>query len=200
MRPWCLALGIVGAVVVALALALAALLVRGGTSARAEPSALETAVARTLRAWAIPSSARDRTNPVPASPEVLAAGLAHFADHCASCHGNDGSGDTELGRGLSPRPPDLRRAPTQRLSDGELFHVIENGVRLTGMPAWGRDGHEEASWQLVRFIRHLPELTADERRRMEALNPRAPHEEAAPGAAADDADGGHDHDHRSDAH
>lgn len=149
---------------------------RDGLSARVEPSALEVRIARTLRSWAIPSAARQATNPVPASPETLAAGLAHFADHCASCHANDGSGRTALGRGLYPRAPDLRGHETQRLTDGELFHVIENGIRLTGMPAWGGAGRPEESWKLVHFIRHLPRLTDEELHEMERLNPRSPGE------------------------
>lgn len=175
-KAWCLAVGALGlAVLVAAALA-AALLLRGGISARPEPSRLEARVAGTLRSWAIPSDAREARNPVPAGPQAIAAGLAHWADHCAVCHANDGSGKTEMGRGLYPRPPDMRRGGTQRLTDGELFWIIENGVRLTGMPAWGGEGSAEGSWQLVHFIRHLPDLTAEEKERMETLNPKSPEE------------------------
>lgn len=148
--------------------------VRGhGFNARATPGRLETVVAGTVRRLAIPSAARDRANPVPASEEVFRAGLAHFADHCAMCHGNDGSSDTEMGRGLYPKPPDMRLAATQELTDGELFYVIEHGVPLTGMPGWGTgtsDG-ETASWHLVHFIRRLPKLTEEELGHMVELNP-----------------------------
>lgn len=161
----------------AVGLAAWAALLRGGLSARPEPGALEVRAARVLRSWALPAGVRGASNPIPAGPEVLAEGLAHFADHCASCHANDGSGQTALGRGLYPRAPDLREPATQELTDGELFHVIENGVRMTGMPAWGGvAGSAEASWHLVHFIRHLPRLTEAERARMEALNPRSPAE------------------------
>src|SRR5262252_10897132 len=78
---------------------------RTGLDAHVAPSALEARVARTVRGLAVPSSVRGRRNPVAASPEVLEEALAHFADHCASCHANDGSGDTDMGRGLSPRAP-----------------------------------------------------------------------------------------------
>jgi hypothetical protein len=64
------------------------------------------------------------------------------------------------------------------LSDGELFSIIENGIRLTGMPGWGDgtpDG-ERGSWGLVHFIRRLPRLPPDDIARMEALNPRSPEE------------------------
>jgi mono/diheme cytochrome c family protein len=76
-----------------------------------------------------------------------------------------------MGRGLYPRPPDLTAAPTQALSDGELFYIVENGVRLTGMPAFGGAGRPEESWRLVHFIRHLPSQTKEETLRMEKLNP-----------------------------
>jgi mono/diheme cytochrome c family protein len=175
-RRWCIAAGALGLAIVGVAVIGAPLVLRDGISARAEPSAIEAWIARRLRSWAIPSEARAAKNPIPASPGVLAAGLAHFADHCASCHANDGSGQTAIGRMLHPRAPDMRGPATQRLTDGELFYVIENGVRLTGMPAWGGPGSEEESWQLVHFIRHLPSLTAEERTRMEALNPKSPEE------------------------
>jgi mono/diheme cytochrome c family protein len=161
---------------VGLAALAATLVLRGGISARAEPFAVEARVARMLRSWAMPREAREATNPIPPSPRVLAAGLAHFADHCATCHANDGSGQTAIGRNLYPRAPDMRSAATQGLTDGELFYIIENGVRLTGMPAWGREGSAEGSWHLVHFIRHLPKLTAEEKAQMEALNPKSPEE------------------------
>jgi mono/diheme cytochrome c family protein len=175
-KAWFLAAGALGFAVLVAAGIAGALLLRGGISARPEPSRLEARAARALRSWAIPADARDARNPVPAGPQAISAGLAHFADHCAVCHANDGSGRTEMGRGLYPRPPDMRRGETQRLTDGELFYIIENGVRLTGMPAWGGEGTAEGSWQLVHFIRHLPDLGADEKARMEALNPKSPEE------------------------
>lgn len=164
-------------VILGVAAAFAASILHNGLSARARPSALETFIARNIRHIAIPSNARAMTNPIADSPEVQREARLHFADHCAICHGNDGSGDTPIGRGLYPKPPDLRQENTQKLSDGELFWIIENGVRLTGMPAFGGEaGHDsgEDSWKLVRFIRHLPKLTAEERLEMERYNPKGP--------------------------
>ena len=149
-----------------------------GLVARGTPGVMETRVARAGRRLAIPSTARGRQNPVPESAATIADGMAHFADHCASCHGNDGSGLTEMGRGLYPKPPDMRRPATQELSDGELFYIIDNGVRFTGMPAFGTGttAGAESTWRLVRFVRRLPRLTADELQRMETMNPRSPEE------------------------
>jgi len=146
-----------------------------GVSAKAKPSALEVVMARKARHMALPSAARALANPVAATEENLRDGRLHFADHCAICHGNDGSCDTMMGSGLYPKPPDLRLAETQKLSDGELFWIIENGVRFTGMPAFSSPhSSPEDSWKLVHFIRHLPQLTAEERLEMERNNPKSP--------------------------
>jgi mono/diheme cytochrome c family protein len=146
-----------------------------GFSARAAPSRAEEFVAVRLRGLATPPEARDKRNPVPATPEALRDGMAHFADHCSLCHGNDGSGSGEFAAGLYPKPPDLRAERTQELTDGELFYIIENGVRFTGMPAFGSGrGDGEDSWKLVHFIRRLPKLTPAELEAMKKLNRVSP--------------------------
>ncbi len=149
---------------------------RGGYSAREAPSAMEVATARIMRGWATPKDAKKLKNPVASSPENLRAGLEHFADHCAVCHANNGSGDTMYGRNMYPKPPDLKLAPTQDLTDGEIYYIIQNGVRLTGMPAFGQPNQTEdqGSWQLVQFIRHLPKLTPEEEAAMKKMNPISP--------------------------
>ncbi len=156
-----MAVAVLGILVLGVNVGGLALLLRGGISAGGHPGLFPAA-----------------SQPGASSNEVRAAGRAHFADHCAICHANDGSGQTEMGRNLYPRATDLRLPETQQLTDGELFYIIENGVRLTGMPAWG-DGSEEskrASWHLVTFIRHLPELTREEKLYMERLNPKSTEE------------------------
>src|SRR5262249_34204725 len=147
-----------------------------GLSARARPTRFEALLARNARALALPAGARVKGNPVPASSEILREARLHFADHCAICHDNDGSGNTAMGQGLYPKPPDLRQPDTQKLSDGELFFIIENGVRFTGMPAFGGAGSQEDGWKLVHLIRHLPQLTPEERLEMEHHNPKGPQE------------------------
>ena len=154
------------------------LVVGRGFSAKAEPTLLEAFVARRVRGLATPRYDRDAKNPVMSSPDVLSEAMAHFADHCATCHANDGSGDTAIGRGLYPKPPDMRAAGTQDLTDGELFYIIHNGIRLTGMPAFGQGSPDDDtdSWKLVHFIRHLPSITSDEVEKMKGMNPKSPHE------------------------
>jgi mono/diheme cytochrome c family protein len=149
-----------------------------GLSALATPGAVETAVARQLRGFATPSEYRNRSNPILFNEESVRSGMAHFADHCASCHANDGSGSTEMGKKLFPPAPDMRAAATQSLTDGELFYLIEHGVRFTGMPGWsnGTMAGEEATWHLVNFVRQLPKLTPAQIEEMAAINPRPPDE------------------------
>jgi mono/diheme cytochrome c family protein len=149
-------------------------IVHRGFSARGTPSIVETFAARTALALAVPSSYHKLHNPLPPSPENIEAGMKHFADHCAACHDNNGSGDTMFGRGLYPKPPDMRRSETQNKSDGELYYIIENGIRLSGMPAFAEHSRtdETETWNLVSFIRHLPALTDAELTEMGNLNPK----------------------------
>src|SRR6188474_985598 len=153
-----------------------------GVSARPEPSGIEKRVALFMRGWLTPSTYKGLPNPVSDTEEHFIAAREHFADHCATCHGNDGSGNTEVGRSLYPKAPDMRLPRTQNLSDGEIFYFIENGIRLTGMPGWstGTPEGERSSWQLVHFIRRLPKLTPEDLAIMETFNPtsRAQIEEA----------------------
>jgi mono/diheme cytochrome c family protein len=172
-----------GLAILGLAVALAISLLHDGLSSRATPNKIEIAVARTARHLAIPSAARAAQNPLIDSEEDLREARLHYADHCAICHANDGSGDTSIGNGLYPKPPDMRLPATQNLTDGELFWIIENGVRLTGMPSFPEEENNGANgshstgmenWRLVHFIRHLPHLSAAERLEMERYNPKGP--------------------------
>ena len=144
-----------------------------GFSAKTEPHAIEVFMARQIRHLAIPIEKRHAQNPILSSSDVMKESLAHFADHCATCHANNGSGQTPIGKNVYLRAPDLRLADTQSMSDGELFWVIHNGIRFTAMPAWG-DGdpaQDQGSWKLVHFIRHLPKLTPEELDQMKTFNP-----------------------------
>jgi len=171
-------LGVLLAALVGIGLAAGAFIVTTGVSARPDPTALEALTARTVRGIAIRMRVSGLGDPVPVTEATIMEGMEHFADHCAVCHGNDGSGNTEMGRGLYPRAPDMRLPATQNLSDAELFYIIENGVRLTGMPGWatGTKAGETSSWHLVHFIRHLPKLTAAELEHMEEFIPKSPQE------------------------
>lgn len=201
-----LGLAIVAALILG-GIAMVLSMLRNGFSAMDEPSRMEAMMATTMRRFAVPSELKNAKNPIPLTPEIVAEGRAHFADHCAGCHGNDGKGQTSMGQRFYPKVPDMTKDATQSQSDGALFATIENGIRLTGMPAFGAGTAESAygSWGLVHFIRHLPKLTPQELAEMESLNPKSPEEcqeaaflaetgeEPSAPAAASHASHGHQH-------
>src|SRR5579863_6929829 len=141
-----------------------------GVSTADQPSYLETVVARIARNLAIPRKARLETNPWKATPDVLKEARESFLDRCAVCHGPDGAGQTQEGRNLYPKVPDLRLPETQNLSDGEIRYIIRNGVRLSGMPGWAKphDEQDDDSWKLVLYIRDLRQLTRQEQAQQSA--------------------------------
>ncbi len=148
-----------------------------GFDTRESPGFAETVLAETMRDAAVPSRYKAMKNPVTATPDVLKEGMTHWADHCAICHANNGSGDTMYGKTMYPRPPDLRQNDTQQMSDGELYYDIEDGIRLSGMPAFGTGRDDDPdSWKLVAFIRHLPSLSQGEQTDMKKMNPKSPGE------------------------
>ena len=139
-----------------------------GFSAREQPTRFEAYLARHARRIATPRDARALKNPVKPTELDIAEARDHFADHCAICHANNGNGKTQINSGLYPPAPDMRERQTQDLADGEIFYIIKNGIRFTGMPGWG--GEDEENWKLVLFIRHLPRLTAREIELMNEVN------------------------------
>src|SRR5579862_162549 len=149
------------------------LLVRRGFRATATPTQWEVTVARALRDFAIPFRERNAKNPLDPTWDSVRRGRESYFAECANCHGIDGAGTTHMGLSLYPRVPDLRAPATQNLTDGEIHYIIENGVQLTGMPAWGNAGgsHRESSsnsWKLVLFIRSLGGLTQSEQEQQSA--------------------------------
>lgn len=141
-----------------------------GLSAQPDPPRWERALTRQARAVAIPSAARGAANPFSTLNDTdLAHAREHWVAHCSTCHGLDGKGDTTFGRNMYPRTPDMTRPETQRLTDGEMFYVISNGVRFTGMPAFGQEDSRDDIWHLVTFIRRLPHLSSEEKQLLEKL-------------------------------
>lgn len=152
-------------------------MIHHGFTTRTAPGALESALAGSMRDLAIPARYKGMKNPVTVTPEVLHEGMEHWADHCATCHGNDGSGNSMYGNAMYPRPPDMRGKGTQDMADGELYFTIQNGIMLSGMPAFGAPGDNDLdSWKLVAFIRHLPSISQSEVTDMEKMNPKSPQE------------------------
>jgi mono/diheme cytochrome c family protein len=137
------------------------------------PIALDHAIAHQAPAMTIPADAA-----------AARRGLAHYEENCLPCHGAPGVKAMEFAQGLNPAAPGLE-GDTQNFSDGELFWVVKNGIRASGMPAFGAS-HKDAEIQdIVAFVRHLPKLSDEERRELAAAAPHEHHhEEAAAGGPA----------------
>ena len=151
-------------IVVALTVIGAAFMIHRGFRASTEPSGIESAVALSVRNFAIPGDEKNRKDPLELTAQDLSDGREIFLAKCSGCHGQDGTGRTAGGQSLYPRVPDLHAGRTQELTDGEIHYLIENGVALTGMPAWGTFGQMPKNdiWKLVLYIRALRPLTNQE--------------------------------------
>ncbi len=131
-----------------------------GCKAGKQPSQGETGLANAAKDVTIPLEAGKMKNPLPETDEVMSQGQAVFLGSCAQCHGADARGDTNIGRNMYPPAMDLSSPHVQHWSDAELFWIIQNGVRLTGMPAWKSSISDNDTWKLARFIHNLPRLGA----------------------------------------
>jgi mono/diheme cytochrome c family protein len=131
-----------------------------GCTADKPPSQTETSLTNAAKDVTIPLEAGKKKNPLPQTDEVVSQGQEVFLGSCAQCHGPDGRGDSSIGRNMDPPAMDLSSAHVQHWSDAELFWIIQNGVRLTGMPSWRSSISDNDTWELARFIHNLPRLDA----------------------------------------
>jgi mono/diheme cytochrome c family protein len=131
-----------------------------GCTAHKHPSRAETDLANTAKDVVIPLEAGEMKNPVTDTDGVVSQGRQVFLESCALCHGPDGRGETYIGRNMYPPASDMNSPHVQHWSDAELFWIIRNGVRLTGMPSWQSSISEKDTWKLARFIHNLPRFDA----------------------------------------
>ena len=132
-------------------------------SAMTEPGGMENYLATGARHVFVRRGSREAIPPAPAN--LLASieeGDKLYGTDCAACHGLDGYKPTDAGRWMYPRAADLTSREVQQYSDRELFWIVKNGIRLSGMPAFGKVETDEHIWNLVHYVRTLPA----------ALNPR----------------------------
>ncbi len=129
-----------------------------GCAADKQPSQQETNLANAAKDVSIPLEAGKMKNPLPETNEVISQGQEVFLGSCAQCHGADARGDTTVGRSMNPPAMDLTSPHVQHWSDAELFWIIQNGVRLTGMPAWKSSISDNDTWKLAHFIHNISRL------------------------------------------
>lgn len=131
------------------------LLLHSGCSADGRPSKVESGLANIAKEVVIPLEAKERKNPLPVNGAAVKKGMDLYRRSCALCHGSDGRSNTTLGRDLYPPAIDLTSPHVKRWDDAELFWIIQNGVRFTGMPAWKDVFDDTQTWEIVLAIREL---------------------------------------------
>lgn len=106
------------------------------------------------------------SNPYANNSQALVDALPHYKEMCFVCHGAPGLANSEIAEGMHPAPPDLSDSGAQKMSDGEIFWIINHGVGSTGMPAFEGADDADTLWKIVTFVRHLPDLTDAERQQL----------------------------------
>jgi mono/diheme cytochrome c family protein len=156
----------IGAVVAA-AVLLFVVMPRMQWDATAAPSAGEARVARYVLGRWVRTNAPSEQNPLPPTADNLREGEHEYDEHCAVCHGLDGSGENRVGGDFHPPIPRLNKG-VMFLSDGQFYFILSNGIRLTGMPGFGPRHSPEELWKIILWVRHFPNLTAQERATLQA--------------------------------
>lgn len=113
-------------------------------------------------------------------PSIVRSGARAYASYCAQCHGVPGEGTPEMAQHMRPQPPHLSRAASEWRPE-ELFWIVQNGVKMTGMPAWGWQPNHRL-WQIVAFVNQMPEMTSDEYKKL--VSTKDEHTDAARGDAS----------------
>ena len=98
---------------------------------------------------------------------MIKEGFEHYNEMCVSCHGAPGKEETELSKGLNPPPPYLVEH-AKEMDPQELFWITKNGIKMTGMPAWGKTHSDKKIWAIVAFMKKLPDISAEEYKKMES--------------------------------
>lgn len=129
------------------------------------------------------------------------AGFEHYRDSCVMCHGAPDVAAMDFSEHMEPEPPKLWEEDSQSLNDGELFVIIRDGIRMTGMPAFGPDHNDEEIWDIVAFVRTLPSLNDNEKQMLtQAVGRHEMHEhDEADHAEADHDEMDHDKGGKNDA-
>lgn len=117
----------------------------------------------TLRDRSIERAAAEIVVPKLDDPARVSNGAAQYAEMCAGCHLSPASRDSDTRRGLYPVPPDLYK---ERVPAGRAFWVAKHGLKMTGMPAWGRTHDDQTIWDVVAFLQKMPDIDAEAYRRM----------------------------------
>lgn len=170
-KKWIIALSFMGGIFASLMVPILVLFTGAiDMGADANPGIIE----RTLAPWALDRSVEMRApkgkNPFAADPATIAAGLGSYRENCLMCHGAPNVKRAGLSKGFNPPAPPL--GIDDDAPDGELFWLIKHGIRMTPMPAFSPTLTDDEIWKIVTFVRHLPNLSEQERIALQARTPQ----------------------------
>jgi mono/diheme cytochrome c family protein len=173
-KKWIISLSFIAGILVTLVPILVLATGAINMGADVKPGLIERTIAPWARDRSIETRAPKEKNPHAGDPAAIAAGLDHYRENCVMCHGAPDVTGAELSKGINPPAPSLGKEENDP-PDGELFGVIKHGIRMTAMPAFGPTQTDEEIWKIVAFIRHLPDLTAQERDSLRAATDKEAH-------------------------
>jgi mono/diheme cytochrome c family protein len=136
-------------------------------------------VVKTVRERSVARRLKDVQVPPLSDPALIRSGFLHYRENCATCHGAPGIEASEIGQGLSPYPPELATA-SQDANPRELFWIVKNGIKMTGMPAFGVTHTDPEIWSIVAFLLKMPKMTPEEYQAMVEAAQGEGHREVAP--------------------
>jgi mono/diheme cytochrome c family protein len=129
-------------------------------------NAFEQSLFRTAMRRSVVAMSRSISPPPRFTDEMVRDGFDHYENMCAGCHGGPGIERSEIGKGLNPQAPDLADA-VPAWSPSHLFWIVKNGLRMTGMPSFGKTHNDNQIWSIVAFIEQLPGMSYEQYQEME---------------------------------
>ena len=136
-------------------------------SANEPESGIVEWVLNTTKDKSIESRSKDITVPDLNDSSMIIEGFEHYNEMCVGCHGAPGNEETELTKALNPPAPYLVEG-AKEIDPKDLFWITKNGIRMTGMPAWGKTHSDEKIWAIVAFVKQLSNITAEDYKKMES--------------------------------
>lgn len=125
-------------------------------------------ILNTTRDHSISTRAENIAAPALDDPALAKKGFNHYDEMCVSCHGAPGIEPDEFTKGLNPIPPDLVFS-IRDLSPSEMFLVVKNGIKMTGMPGFGLTHSDPDVWAIVAFLKQLQKMSVEEYRSLKKL-------------------------------
>lgn len=109
---------------------------------------------------------KDLIKPAMSDKDIMTSGFEHYDAMCVKCHGAPGTEETELRKGLNPKPPEFTENLDPGLNIEQIYWITKNGIKMSGMPGFGTTHDDEELWNIAGFVAKLPEISAEKYKRL----------------------------------